>query len=162
MSERDNFKAAGDETNYRMKRNQCSRMIKDAKTEYYKTLIDNNKGDGRKLWSYLRDLAPKAAKTAPHNKQDGDAIISDPGDIANCLNEFFTSVVTKYIPSDVPEYENRKLSDYVSTKLDYSTKFTIPLISEEFVLKQLHNMDPKKLLALIISAVKSSKYQLKS
>ncbi len=58
MSQRDHFKSINDTVNYKTYRNRCFSLIRDAKTTYYKTCVEDHKGDSKKLWQYLRDVIP--------------------------------------------------------------------------------------------------------
>ncbi len=37
-------------------------MIKQAKTEYYTNVIEQNKSNSKMLWDYLRHIAPEDSK----------------------------------------------------------------------------------------------------
>ncbi len=95
MSQRDHYKEIGDEESYRASRNRTVEMIKQAKTEYYTNVIQQNKSNRKILWDYLRQMAPKDSKQLP---SDGDTKLTGPQDIANSFNEFFTMIVDKYVP----------------------------------------------------------------
>ncbi len=74
-------------------------MIKQAKTEYYTNVIEQNKSNSKMLWDYLRQIAPKDSKQLPSSVKDDDTKLNDRQDIANSFNDFFTMIVDKYVPS---------------------------------------------------------------
>ena len=53
MAQRDHFKSIGDENNYKHYRNLTNDLIEKTKTEYYRTLVEQNQSNSKKLWSYL-------------------------------------------------------------------------------------------------------------
>ncbi len=48
------------------------------------------------MWKYLRELDPKSISPPPSKLKDGDKEITDPVDIANGFNGFFTNIVKEY------------------------------------------------------------------
>ena len=149
MSQRDHYKSIGDDVSYRATRNKIVDMIQQAKTEYYKTLIEQNQSNSKKLWSYLRELFPKDSKPLPSSIIDDDKKLTDPQDIANSFNEFFTLIVNKYIPndqSDLPDFS--KLQNFIDSKISPDTLFSIPLMSETDVLKLLSSLEEGKATGL--------------
>ncbi len=71
MAECDHNTDIGDEDNYRLTRNRVTNMIELSKTEYYTTLIETNQGNGKKLWSYLKELVPKCIKNVSSSLING-------------------------------------------------------------------------------------------
>ncbi len=58
-------------------------------------------------------------------------------------------MVTKYIKNEnraIPEYN--KLKTYIDSKVSSNANFDIRPIQEEFVLKQLKDLDPKKAVGM--------------
>ncbi len=106
-----------------------------SKTEYYTTLLEINQGNSKKLWSYLRELVPKCVKHVSSSLIDGVKKLTDPQEIADKFNDFFTSIVLKYIP----EHQNEQISNndhlllsiFIQTKIAPSTKFSIPLYKKK-------------------------------
>ncbi len=99
MSQCDHYKEIGDEESYRTSRNRTVEMIKQAKTEYYINVIEQNKSNSKMLWDHLRQIAPKDSKQLPSSVKDGGTKFTNPQDIANSFNEFFTMIVDKYVTS---------------------------------------------------------------
>ncbi len=97
--------------------------------------------------------------------------MDDETKIAEFLNNIFINMVTKYIKKEnraIPEYD--KLKTYIDSKGSSDAKFDIHPIEEEFVLKQLKDLNPKttarlddlssKLLKLAAPAIASSVHKV--
>ncbi len=71
--------------------------------------------------------------------------ITDPLEIANSFNNCFTSIVQTYIPSvenAVLDLTNMRI--FVKSKIEPSDMFSIPIMSEDQVLKFLGDLDETK------------------
>jgi hypothetical protein len=90
MAQRDHFKSINDMVNYKTYRNCCVSLIRDAKTTYYKTCVEDHKDDSNKLWQYLRDIILTNLKTAPPSLRNNsnNSSISDPEDMCEHFNNF--------------------------------------------------------------------------
>ncbi len=80
MSQHDHYKEIGDEESYRTSRNRTVEMIKEATTEYYTNVIQQNKSNSKMLLDYLRQIAPKDSKQLPSSVKDGDTKLTDSQD----------------------------------------------------------------------------------
>ncbi len=148
MAQRDHFKSINDTDQYRKSRNECVKMIQESKVAYYKSCIENNQGDSKKLWKYLRELSPKEAKDIPSNIKEGDKIITEPSDICEHFNSFFTSIVKKYLPQQTKSPDLTKLQNFITSRLDKNTTFVIPQIAVVDVEKGLKALDIHKATGL--------------
>ncbi len=151
MAEGDHYKYLGDEDNYRLTRNRVNNMIELSKTKCYTTLVETNQGNSKKLWSYLRELVQKCVKHVSSSLIDGVKILTEPQQIAK-FNDFFTSIVLKYIPDHQNEQISNNghllLSNFIETKIAPSTEFSIPPIQEERVHELLADLDENKTTGL--------------
>ncbi len=76
---------------------------------------------------------------------DGDKNLTDPLDIANSFNDFFATIVNKYLPnSQTTPSEHTLLKDFVKSKLNPLDNFSIPLITEEDVMNLIGNLGENK------------------
>ena len=148
MSKRDQFKRRNDTVNYKATRNRCVALIRRAKTEYYKSCLNNRKGDSRELWRCMRELAPDDAKMTPHHIDSNNNTITDHKDIGEHFNDFFVSVVDQYILNQQPTTTFDKLKDMVNSRIGDDPKFNVPPITTEFVHKFLSTMDTNKATGL--------------
>ena len=145
---RDKYKQNGNNTHYRLWRNKTSSLIKECKSNYYKSIIMDAKGDSKKLWSTIRELTgSKKGNSEPKKLSVENNIISNPVQIAQTFNEHFASVaeqVLKILPNNSDTYRpSEKLLQFVSAK-NLMEKFSIPPISLESVNKYLMGMDTRK------------------
>jgi hypothetical protein len=92
MATHDRFTSAGDSVNATIWRNKVSRLTEDAKSTTFISLIENNKGDSSAIWQYLRELVPTDKSKKTNCLNDGDTVISDPFEIADEFNRYFTTV----------------------------------------------------------------------
>ena len=123
--------------NYKLWRNRVVRMLKEAKADYYINLIEENSRDTRGLWTALREISPRSTTTSvmPNTLKSGDFETSNPCDIADAFNQFFSTIADTHVPRDnhMPESEFLILSEHVRTKLFEGSTFVIL----EYVLKGL-------------------------
>ncbi len=134
MSQRDHLKEFGYEKSYCIARNKTNELIEKAKTEFYTTLINENHNNSKKLWGYMNELAPKDSKQTPSSLVVDGHKITDPLEIANSFNNFFTSIVQTYIPSvENAILDLTNLRNFVKSKIEPSNMFSIPIMSEDQV-----------------------------
>ncbi len=78
--------------------------------------------------------------------------LTDPQEIADKFNDFFTSIVLKYIPDHQNEQISNDhyllLSNFIQTKIAPSTQFSFPPIQEERVHELLADLDEHKTTGL--------------
>ena len=89
MRQRDHCKSVKNYTVYKILRNKCVSLIREAKTTYYQSCIMNSKGDSFKLWKLIKELAPNSLKTAPTTLKDGDTTITSTPDLCKTFNNYF-------------------------------------------------------------------------
>ena len=150
MAQRDHFKSINDMVNYKTCRNRCVSLIRDAKTTYYKTCVEDHKGHSKKLWQYLRDIIPTNLKTAPpslRNNSDNSSI-SDPEDMCEHFNNFFSTIVNQYIAVQQFSSNFDKLSEMVNSRINSDDAFSIPQLTEEEVCSYLRNLNTHKATGL--------------
>ena len=150
MSQRDNFKSINDTVNYKTYRDRCVSLIRDAKTTYYKTCVEDHKGDSKKLWQYLCDVIPTNLKTAPsslRNNSDNSSIL-DPEDMCEHFNNFFSTIVNQYIADQQFSSNFDKLTEMVNSRINNDDAFSIPQLTEEEVCSYLRNLDTHKATGL--------------
>ncbi len=83
---------------------------------------------------------------------DGVKNLTDPQEIANKFNDFFTSIVLKYIPvhqnEQISNNDHLLLSNFIQTKIAPSMTFSIPPIQEERVHELLTDLYEHKMTGL--------------
>ena len=150
INERDRLKAAGFHNEVRILRNEVVGLIKEAKKVYYHTMIENQQKNSKALWSYLTDLTPKEKLQEPIFMSSDGKHVTDSAQISNLFNKHFVDIVEKYIPAVsgnvMPNL--KRLKTFIESKINRSTKFTIPLITEEHVLKEISAMPTKEAVGI--------------
>ncbi len=145
MSQRDNLKEFGNEKSYRITGNRTNELIEKAKTEFYTILINENQSNSKKLWDYMNELAPKDSKQTPSSLEVDGHKITDPLEIGNSFNNLFTSILQTYIPfNEYALLDLTNLRNFVKSKIEPSDMFSIPIMSEDQVLKFLGDLDETK------------------
>lgn len=133
---------------YKLFRNRATKLVRQEKAGHYRALLSRGQAAVKDFWKHLRELVPKGASSSPNEIEFNDNIADNPLDIANGLNNWFTSIVSKYISEDNCDNSNTmdKLVQYVQSKGD--AIFSIPLVSDEFVEKFLRDLDKNKTAGL--------------
>ena len=146
INKRENAKKNKDEQNYKCWRNEATKLIRDAKKEYYSESIKPYKNDPKKLCKVFNELNNKSnfsnnIKTITYENKT----FTDDADLANTFNKYFTSVSEKYLNKEKSLSPNlKKLEAFITTKLPKENIFNIPYITEDFVYKFLTSLDNNK------------------
>ena len=147
MDKRDSLKQSRYFPNYKLWRNKVVRMLKEAKADYYINLIEENRRDTRALWAALSEISPRSTTTSvmPNTIKSGGVETSNPCDIADVFNRFFTTIADTHVPRNnhMPESEFVTLSEHVRTKLVEGSTFVIPNVDMEYVIKRLSTQPNK-------------------
>ena len=136
--------------NFKYWRNRVKSLIFQAKCVYYQSILEKGQCAIRDFWNHLRELVPGKKSSMPLNMSINGNELNDPSSIANGLNDWFSSVVDKYVTKSNEESNSflDKLRDFVSRKKDSQSFFCIPEITIEFVEKQLKSLNTKKAAGL--------------
>ena len=142
-----------------MTRNRVVKLFTNAKSNYLKEKIVHveNKNNTRNLWKLLKQSAPiKPTLKAPNAILVNDEHATDPVNIADTFNEYFTSINAT---TALPDHENLATSqseldillwDFVNRHIQPSSqdKFCIPLITKEIVEADLSKIPSNKATGL--------------
>lgn len=90
---------------YKTKLNKSVKMNNKAKNEFETRLAQNAKADSKSFYSYIRSKQRCKVKVGPLRTSNGNAIVSD-AEVAESLNEYFSSVFTVENISSIPSPEN--------------------------------------------------------
>ena len=103
-------------------------MIKEAKTVYYRNIIEENRHDTRALWACLREINPRndTTSTMPKTVKSGHINITDPINIAQTFNQLFSTIADTYVSCDNHEQQHnfQTLDEHVRSKLARNTKMS--------------------------------------
>ncbi|PFX34694.1 putative RNA-directed DNA polymerase from transposon BS [Stylophora pistillata] len=144
-------------TMYKRTRNQVVKLIPNAKSNYFKEKIVENKDNTRNLWKLLKHSAPtKPTSKAPNGISVNGKQVIDPVKIADAFNEYFTSINATTVPPDQENLTTSQseldvlLQDFVNSHMPPSSqdKFCIPLITKEIVEADLRKIPSNKATGL--------------
>lgn len=147
IKSRDTAKKQGSINQYKYWRQKVKKQCEMAKKEFYQKTINENCKNPKKLWNNLKEISGK--KTTHQTNfihDDFGNPIEDPLDTAETFNEFFANIFSSANSNitSLDSYNQEVLQNYVQSKIDAYCKFNIPLVSEEFVKKQLSSLNINK------------------
>ena len=150
IKERDKCKVSGKMDEYRILRNRVSMMIDSAKKETYQTRVEEGKDDPRSIWKLFKQFGTSKKGIAKDNNFEikiNNKTISNDLDIANGFNDYFVNIPSK-LKEPIQPSEFTRLKDFVDSKVNDDTNFTIPLVNCSFVNNYLSNIDATKATGL--------------
>ena len=153
LIQRDNLlkiaKRTGNENSwldYKAARNKVVNKLKYAKRKFYKTAFEKDKGNTKGIWRTIKRLEGTGTRqeSIMHLKTD-NGFIEDKQEIAEFLNEHFTTVVDR-LRSLLPDVccDLSKLRTFVASRIDKDVKFTIPPMTTKNVLNILKDIQANK------------------
>jgi len=79
---------------YKKLKNDITLLTRRGKKEYYQNYFDENKKNLKKTWKGIKDIVNVKSKNfeQPSCIQDGDKTATNPKDISNAFNKYFTSI----------------------------------------------------------------------
>lgn len=78
---------------YKRTRNRVVKVITNAKSNYFEDMIIENKNNARNLWKLLKQSPPiRSRLKAPNAVLFNGEQITDPVEIADAFNEYYTSL----------------------------------------------------------------------
>ena len=133
---RDNSKCDNNWADYKRYRNKTKNLIRKAKRKYFSESAKNLK-DAKAICQYLRTVNKYNISTSSFAIElsiDNEKI-TDPRDIANKLNDYFTSVCKRLNEGNnvTPTSDLTKLINVISNKIPENIYFKIPPITTQQV-----------------------------
>ncbi|CAG2257953.1 unnamed protein product [Mytilus edulis] len=104
--------------------------------------IDNDK-NCKILWRHLKDMNSTTKQEIDILTHEGKVLINK-NDIANCLNDHFSTVDEKLISNPHKSFKSEKINNYVNSKIIDDTKFSLYTVTNDQVLQGLKNLDITK------------------
>ena len=143
---RDRHKSLGNTDEYKFWRNKVTKLIQNAKRTQYQTFIENNKCNPGSIYKLFQEVG--AGKSLQGQSTIGsvkvnDTLIEDSTGMANEFNNFFVNIASK-LKESVTDEDHEKLKEFCQAKLPADTKFVIPPVQKEKVLKFLTHIDINK------------------
>ena len=77
---------------YRKLQNHVTKLARKSKTSFFKSAIQNSKGDSKTMWGHVNKLFPKTKSSGIPSLEIDGCLITTPKDIANKFNTFFVSI----------------------------------------------------------------------
>ena len=146
MKCRDRHKSLGNHDEYKVWRNNVIKLIEKSKKVQYQEFINKNKGNPSSIYKLFKEVGagkgPQKQSSVESIKK-GETLIEEPTEIADEFNDFFVNVASK-LKEPTTSTSHEKLKEFCQEKLPPNTKFEIPSINREKVLKFLINIDVNK------------------
>ena len=102
---------------YKQQEKLVKRLIRNAKRSFEKKLANENGGNSRPFYAYVKRKTKSRQGIGPLRTEAGETV-SDDGGMAEVLNNFFSSVFTREDTGHIPRAEEREagiLEDIVIT-----------------------------------------------
>ena len=82
---------------YKIARYHVTGIIRDAKSNYYRHVINQNSNNSSKLWKTLKTVLPKKSSCTPSSIVYNDNVLTSNKDIPNSFNMHFTNFAKELI-----------------------------------------------------------------
>ena len=143
---------------YKDLKNYITNLVRNGKKEFYKNYFDENKKNMKKIWQGIKDIVNIKNKNfdQPSCIQNGDKTVTEPLEISNSFNKYFTSIADNILKKR-KHTGNKSFKDYLPTPLSNSIAIhpcdesEIELIISSFDVKKAcgPNSIPNDLLHLL-------------
>ena len=144
---RDRHKALSNVNEYKFWRNKVTKLIRNSKRDKYQTFIENNKNKPGSIYKIFKEVGAgkgcQKQSNIPSVINNENKHSEDPNEIANIFNDFFVNVAAK-LKEPITTTSHEKLKEFCQSKISEDTKFTIPNIQKDKVLKFLSTIDTSK------------------
>ena len=129
---------------YKQLRNHVVKLIANAKSNYFKQKIMENKNNVKNLWKILKRVAPtKPIKKSPMYIEVDGIQIKEPKEMANTFNQYFTSISGPSTSDNTDPTEFQALvNEFTVNKT--SSLFKIPPITRKIVEQDLKKIPSNK------------------
>ena len=123
---------------YKTLKNKVTHLIRKSKKEYHCNFIEENQGNSRNIWKCLKRVIPKSSKISPHSLEIDGAHISDPPEVANAFNNFFTTCAANL----TKDLKSCRTESHIGDDIPYNhiSQFDLDCVSEDFVIKEIDRM----------------------
>ena len=113
------------------------KLIKKTKRNFFREKIDQNKGNPKGIWNALKNLSGTSkTRTQIKELETGNGTVCDEKSIANELNSYFTNILEQLGNdqlSDDTAFDDSKLREFISSRLNTDRTFVIPEITPQQV-----------------------------
>ena len=117
-----------------------STLLKKIKENYYKKYYESNRNNAKIIWKGIKSIITlkNITSSMPRTILQGENLITNPFDIANIVNNYFSSVAAK----ENIKYSHKHFSDYLNNQCNNSI-FIQPTDSEK-IANVLSNLNMNK------------------
>ena len=147
------------EAAYKIQRNLCVKLFRKAKKEYYGNLDNSIFSDNKKFWEVMKPLFSEKQKVMRKMILiDDDKVISNDDEIAEKMNNFFITAVSKLsiedrYPNDecnniimdiIKQYESHPSIQKIKANISVNEKFVFNTMSTVQVGNEIKNLNTHK------------------
>ena len=134
---------------FRKLRNSVNFQIKQSKSSYYIDLIEDSKGEPRKLWKAVNEVSCRKNETSTPNCIISDGVkYMDTRSIATMLNKHFASI-GQFLAGKLPKLLSSGITSTPNIMDGHcSAGFSLQPIEESFVVAQLKSLKTNKSIGL--------------
>lgn len=138
-------------TIYNKFRNETQKCIHNAKRDYIKGQLEENKGCIKKVWKTLKSIGiPSKHRASSSNiglKDRNESEINfDKQYVSNKFNNFFCSIASELVNKlpKVTKFDSKCINEFYSNLGVKKDSFNFDLVSEDLILKKLLNINTSK------------------
>ena len=115
---------------YKNHRNLLSTLLKKSKENYYKKCFESNWNNAKIIWKGIKSIITlkDITSSVPRTISQGENLITNPYDIANIFNNYFSSVADT--AKENIKYSHKHFSDFLNNQCNNSI-FIQPTDSDE-------------------------------
>ena len=130
IKKKDPAKKAELHLQYKNHRNLLSTLLKKSKENYYKKCFESNWNNAKIIWKGIKSIITLKDITSsmPRTTSQGENLITNPYDIANIFNNYFSSVADT--AKENIKYSHKHFSDFLNNQCNNSI-FIQPTDSDE-------------------------------
>ena len=127
---------------YKTYRNMLSTLMKKSKMNYYNHYFKNNWDNIKNTWKGIKSILNinNTHSNIPKILVSSDTISAEPIDIANILNNFFTSIAAK--TKESIKYSHKHFSNFLKNRSDDS--FFLSPTDKYEIINIISSLDPNK------------------
>ena len=116
--------------------------LRKAKSDYYHKQFQDSISDIKKTWSKINEVLCRKSKRAemPDYFLDGNKVITENVDIANCFNNFFANIGPT-LANSIKGPIGQSYKDFLKTKIE--SHFSFNTVDNSYVLNLINKLKPK-------------------
>ena len=124
---------------YKNHRNLLSTLLKKSKENYYKKCFESNWNNAKIIWKGIKSIITlkDITSSVPRTISQGENLITNPYDIANIFNNYFSSVADT--AKENIKYSHQHFSDYLNNQCN-NDLFIQPTDSEDTDSEEVANI----------------------